>query len=126
MDSGCAPSRIFFRQAPDKYADFSASFRSAPTRSGPPPPAQPKSRPVPADHGLRLHHDQDVCPPGPNASQSSPEQPVPGIQSRMRSLAFQDGDLLPQGQDLQGSLLPTAEKDSYDGQESKDELEHES
>ena len=81
---------------------------------------------MPADHGLWLDHDQHLRPPGPKLAQRNPEQPVPSIQSRTGTLAFQDGDLLPRGQDLQDSFLPTPEKDSYDGQDGKDELERES
>ena len=81
---------------------------------------------MPADYRLRFHNDQDFGPSGPNVAQRRPEQPVPRIQPRARALPLEDGDLLPQGQDFQGSVVPTAEENSNGGQESKDESEHES
>jgi hypothetical protein len=79
---------------------------------------------VPADHRLWFHHNQDVAPSRPNAAQRRPEQPVPRIQTR--TLPLEDGDLLPQRQDFQGIVVPTAEENSNRGKKSKDELEHES
>jgi hypothetical protein len=55
-----------------------------------------------------------------------PEQPVPRIQTRARTLPLEDGDLLPQRQDFQGSVVPTAEENSNRRKKSKDELGHES
>jgi len=80
---------------------------------------------VPADHRLWFHHDQDVGPSRPNAAQRRPEQPVPRIQTRARTLPLEDGDLLPQRQDFQGSVVPTAEENSNRRKKSKDELGHE-
>ena len=80
---------------------------------------------MPAYHCLGFHHDQDLGPAGPEPAQASPEQPVPRIQPRARTLPLEDGDLLPQGQDFQGSVVPTAEENSHQGHESKNELEHE-
>ena len=44
----------------------------------------------------------------------------------MRTLPLEDGDLLPQRQDFQGSVVPTAEENSNRRKKSKDELGHES
>ena len=123
---GCAPSWIFIGDTSDQRTDFGRRFRSAAARSRTPPPEEPKSRPMPADYRLRFHNDQDFGPSGPNVAQRRPEQPVPRIQPRARTLPLEDGDLLPQGQDFQGSVVPTAEENSNGGQESKDESEHES
>ena len=81
---------------------------------------------MPADHSVRFHHHQDLCPSRPNAPQRNPEQPVPRIQPRTRPFPLEDGDLLPQGQHFQGSVMPATEEDSHGGQESKNESEHES
>ena len=78
-----------------------------------------------ADCGLRLDDDEHLCPPGPEAAQCSPEQPVQLIQPRTQPLPLEHGDLLSQGEDLKCSVMPTAEEDSDSGQESKDEFEHE-
>ena len=80
---------------------------------------------MPAHDGLRFHNHQDLGPPGPHAAQDSPEQPVPLTQPRTRPLPLEHRDLLPQGEDLQGSVMPTAKEDSNSGQKSKNEFEHE-
>jgi hypothetical protein len=78
---------------------------------------------MPPDHGLRLHNDQGLGPAEPGLSQGRPEQSIPPIQPRARTLSFQDGDLLPKGQDLQGSVVSTAEENSNGGQEGESESE---
>jgi hypothetical protein len=80
---------------------------------------------VPADDGLGLHDAEDVGPPGPDAAQGRPEKPVQLIQPRTRPLPLEHRDLLPQGEDLNCSVMPTAEEDSDSGQESNGEFEHE-
>jgi hypothetical protein len=80
---------------------------------------------MPADHGLWFHNDQDLGPSGPDLSQRRPEQSIPGIQTRARTPSFKDGDLLAQGQNFQGGVVPTAEENLDGGQESKNESEHE-
>ena len=80
---------------------------------------------MPADHGLRFHDDKDVGPTRPYPAQGDPEQPVQEIQSRARAFPLENGELLPQGEDLQSIVLPTAEEDSDNGEGSKDEFKHE-
>jgi hypothetical protein len=80
---------------------------------------------MPADHSLGLHHDEDLGPPGPNTAQGRPEQPVRAVQLWARPLAFEHGDLLPEGEDLNYSVMPTAEEDAERAQEREDELDHE-
>lgn len=79
---------------------------------------------MPADDGLRLHHDEDAGPAGPKPSQRDPEEPVQPAQAGRRPLPLEDGALLPQSQDLQGGVLATPEEDANGSQESKHELEH--
>jgi len=72
-------------------------------------PEKSKSGPVPADYRLRFHYQQDLGRSGPNAAQRRPEQPVQALNSGADG-SLQDGDLLPQGQDFQGSVASTAEE----------------
>ena len=67
-------------------------------------------------------HEQITCQ---RDAQRRPEQPVPRTQTRARTRPLEDGDLLPQRQDFQGSVAPTAEENSNRGKKSKDELGHE-
>jgi hypothetical protein len=80
---------------------------------------------MPADHGLGLHDDEDVGPPGPHTAQGRPEQPVKGVQLWARPFAFEHGGLLSEGEDLNCSVMPTAEKDSERTEERKGEFNHE-
>ena len=79
---------------------------------------------MPGHDRLRLDDDYGVGPAGPKLSQSGPEEPVQPIQTGTGPL--ENCDLLPQGEDLQGGVLASAEEDSDSVQESKDEFEHES
>jgi hypothetical protein len=90
-----------------------------------PPPTEPKTGAIPADHGLGLHDDKDVHPPGLHPAEGSPEHPVKAVQLWARPFAFEHGNLLSEGEDLNGSVMPTAEEDADSGQERNGEFEHE-
>jgi hypothetical protein len=77
---------------------------------------------VPADNGLGLHDDEDLAPTRPTAAESRPEEAVPGIQRRPRSFTFEYGDLLPEGEDFEGRVAPTPQKEA---DHSEDEFGHE-
>ena len=70
---------------------------------------------MPADDGLGLDDDQDVGPPGPKAVEGCPEEPAEGVQFGLRSLPFEHGDLLPEGEDFEGRVAATAEEDTDHG-----------
>ncbi len=59
-------------------------------------------------------------------AQGNPEQPVQRIQPGTGPFPLEKDELLPQRQDLQGGIIPTEEENSGSGEESEDELEHES
>ena len=61
-----------------------------------------------------------------HVAQGNPEQPVQRIQPRTWPFPLEKDELLPQRQDIQGGVIPTAEEHSGSGQESEDELEDES
>lgn len=84
---------------------------------------------MPADGGLRFANYENLGPPGPDATQGGPEQPAPLIQPRAWAFPLEHGwstaTCMPQSEDLNCSVMPSAEEDSASDQESKDELEHE-
>jgi hypothetical protein len=80
---------------------------------------------MPADHRLRLHDGQNLCPPGPGTAECRPEQPVGGTQIEARTFPFEHGPLLSEREDFKDGVAPTAEEDSNCGQERKDEFDHE-
>jgi hypothetical protein len=75
--------------------------------------------------GLGFHDEENVLPPWPDVAKYGPEKPVQGVQLWARSFAFEHGDLLPEGQDLNCSVMPTAEEDAKRAQERKDGFDHE-
>ena len=54
-----------------------------------------------------------------------PERLVQGVQLWARPSPLEHGVLLSEGEDLNRSVMPTAEEDSDSGQESNYEFEHE-
>ena len=72
---------------------------------------------MPTDYGLGFDDQQGVGPAGPMVAEGGPEESVPGVQKGPRPFPFQHGDLLAEGDDLKGSIAPTAEEDSHDGTE---------
>jgi hypothetical protein len=90
-----------------------------------PSDGEPKPGAMPADNGFRFHNYQHPGLPGPDAAQGRPEQPAQRIQPRTRPFPLERGDLLPQGEYLDCSVMPTAEEDLGGGQLSNGEFEHE-
>jgi hypothetical protein len=80
---------------------------------------------VPADNSLGLHNDENIAPAGPTTVESRPEEAVHGIQRRPRSFTFENGDLLPEGEDLKGRIAPTPEEDTDHGEDGENEFGHE-
>jgi hypothetical protein len=59
---------------------------------------------MPADHGFGFDNDENFGPTGPATTEGNPEDPVPPVQWGSRTLAFEHGDLLPQGEDLESVI----------------------
>jgi hypothetical protein len=60
---------------------------------------------VPADHGVWLDDDQHVRPAGPESGQDEPEGTVDLEQAWASSSALEVGQLLTEGEVLQGQVL---------------------
>ena len=58
-------------------------------------------------------------------AEHGPEQPVAGIQGWPRSLALEDGELLAESQDFQGSIGSGATESAHGGEEREKEWKHE-
>ena len=61
---------------------------------------------MPADDGFGFDDDESFGPTGPATAERNPEDPVPPVQSGPWTLALEHGELLPQGQDLEGGIRP--------------------
>ena len=55
---------------------------------------------MPADHGRRLHQNEDIPPPGPGTSQEHPERAVEGAQPWPRASTVEHRELLPKSEVL--------------------------
>lgn len=117
VDPRGAPIRVLLCQASDQNTNLIANLRSAAAWPGSPTPIELEAGAVPTDHGLGLDDEQDVGPSGPAMAEGAPEEPVQGVQNWPRPFPFQHGHLLPEGEDLEGGIAPTAEEDSHDGDE---------
>ncbi len=125
VDLGGSPVQVLLRQASDQNTNLAGDLQSATAWPGSPPPIEPKPGAMPADHGLGLHDDKDVGPPGPHPAEGRPEQPVKAVQLWARPFAFEHGNLLSEGEDLNCSVMLAAEEDADSGQERSGEFEHE-
>src|SRR5262245_31958660 len=59
---------------------------------------------LPSQDGRGGHNHEGAPPPGPDAGQSDPEEPIPWAEVRPGHCALVDGELLAQGEVLQGQL----------------------
>jgi hypothetical protein len=104
MDFGSAPIRIFVGQPDDQVLEFLSNSGATAARSRSPTPVEAKARAMPSDDRFWFDNQQDIGPAGPKAAEGGPEKPVPGAEGRPRSLAFEHGNLLLEGEDFQGGV----------------------
>jgi len=106
MNPWCAPGGIFGNHAIDEFAQF---FDDAFSSCAIPMPREPRPiqfepRMMPANNGLRLDEDQCPLPSGPEPPQYHLEQFVRSSKSRLRTLLFQNGELLPESHVFQQQI----------------------
>jgi len=109
----------------NQTADFVGDCWPAAARAGSPTPVEAKSSAVPAGYGVGHDDDENVLPAGPVAAEGGPEQPVHRVQYRAWPLAFEDGDLLSEGEDFKSSVASTSKEDAEYRKHGMDELGHE-
>ena len=70
-------------------------------KEGFPAPEKAKAKAMPGDDGLGLEEQQGLLPVRPKAPQANPKQSVGGAEFGFASLAFEHGELMPEGQILE-------------------------
>ena len=65
---------------------------------------------MPANHGVGLHDDEDICPPRPEPAKEDPEESIRDRQAGPRAPLPEDGDLLTEGEILEGEVDAITEK----------------
>lgn len=88
MNPRRSPERICQTHLTDQIPSFLGNDRSANTLSSTlPSPVQPKSPPMPADHGLRLDDQQHRPPIGPNFGEPNPDNSISSVELNPTPLA---------------------------------------
>jgi hypothetical protein len=117
LQSEEASIRVLLCQASDQHTNLIGDLRPTVAWPGFSPSVDTETGTVPAGNGLGLHDDKDVGPAGPNAAEGRPEEPVHRVQCWPRPFAFEDRDLLSEGEEFEGGIASTAEEDADGGEE---------
>jgi hypothetical protein len=97
-----SPERIGRRHLPDQRTNLPRDSRSAGSPGArEPPPVLAELPATPRDHGPWLDEHERLPPAGPDSRQPGPQDPVAGAKSRPLGRALVDGELMPQGHDLE-------------------------
>ena len=75
-----------------------------------------ETTPLPAQDGLGSHDHEGLSPPGPNSGQRGPEKAISSAQWRPGHRSLVDGELLAQGEVLQGELAVVADDEGEDSE----------
>src|SRR3954454_15534225 len=73
-------------------------------------PIEPKAGAMPTDHGFRLDENQRGCPVRPDGAQGDPKEAIGAVEMGTRVLAFEDGELLAEGENLQRGVVAGTEE----------------
>ena len=122
MDSRGAPRGIHRRHFSDEGGDLRVDRRAAhPRAAGEPRPVLMESTALPPQDSVGRHDDQSLPPAGPDSGQPNPQQAIHRAQSGPRHRSFVHGELLTQGEVLQGELAVAAAEE----REESNQVEHE-
>ena len=119
MDTGRTPSGILGDHLEDQVTNLPGDSSAAadafphPAKHG---PVQFESCPMPTDHGFRQDENECVLPLRPETSNYNPEQFVERTELWSGMLAFQDHELLAEGEVFQQQAAASA-KDAIQGSE---------
>lgn len=80
---------------------------------------------MPANYNFRFHDDERVDPAWPQLPKRGPEEAVKIVQMGSWPLSFENGELLPKRQNLQGCLGAGPEEYSNGDHQTEEESEHE-
>ena len=75
---------------------------------------------MPADDGFGLDNGENFGPTGPATAEGNPKDPVQPFQLGPGTLAFEHGELLPEGQDLERDISPSLKERAERGDAGED------
>src|SRR6059036_1469184 len=125
MDSGSTPQGIGrghpSDQGFDRGVDGRVARRAVPGKGG---PVAAKAASLPAQHSGGSHDDEGLPPGGPHSGQPDPKEPIGPLKLRPVRRPLVDGQLLPQGEVLQGELAVAAAQEREESEQVEQEDDH--
>ena len=125
MDSGSTPQGIgrghSSDQGFDRGVDGRVARRAAPGERG---PVAAKAASLPAQHSGGSHDDEGLLPGGPDSGQPDPKEPIALLKLRPVRRPLVDGQLLPQGEVLEGELAVAAAQEREEPEQMEQEGDH--
>src|SRR5882762_8899559 len=105
----------------DRGVDGRVARRAVPGKGGPVPA---KAASLPAQHSGGSHDDEGLPPGGPHSGQPDPKEPIAPLKLRPVRRPLVDGQLLPQGEVLQGELAVAAAQEREESEQVEQEGDH--
>ena len=108
-----APERGIRRgHAPDQSPDLGGDGRATSGRAAREMrPVRAKAKPLPPQDSVRSHDYEGLLPSGPDAGQPDPEEAITSAERWPGHRSFVHGELLTQGQILEGQLAVAAQEE---------------
>ena len=125
MDSRGASERIGGGHACDQSLDLGVDRWTAhPRPAGEPRPVLTEATALPAQDRVGRHDDQSLPPAGPDYGQPHPQEAIHRAQSGPRRRSFVHGELLTQGEVLEGELAVAAAEERQESNQVEHEGDH--
>ena len=125
MDSGGAPQGIRLSHSSDKRSDLGADGRAATSGlAGERGPVQAEAVPLPAQDGIGRHDHEGRSPLRSHPGQADPEEPLAAAQPRPARRPLVHGELLAQGEVLEGELPVAAAEEWAESKQVEQRADH--
>jgi hypothetical protein len=125
MDSRGAPQGIHRGHLADQGLELRVDRRAAyPRPAGEPGPVLTEAAALPPQDRVGRHDDQSLLPAGPDSGQPHPQEAIHRAQSGARHRSFVHGELLAQGQVLEGELAGAAAEEGEKTKQVEQEGDH--
>jgi hypothetical protein len=112
MDAWRTPEGIRRGHAPDQSLDLRVDGRATSGRAARElGPVLTKTSPLPPQDSVGSDDHEGLLPPGPGSGQSDPEKAITSAERRPGHRSFVHGELLTQGQILEGQLAVAAQEE---------------
>jgi hypothetical protein len=127
VDAWSSPGRVLVRHGLEGSPNLVPGDRSAhPFASKSKAPVQTEAFPVPSNDCVWLHDQKRIRPLRPHSVQQNPEQSLGTAQVGPLSPAFQNHQLLPQGDDLKSQVMTGPNEASQPYEPTPDQSNHRS